>query len=78
MKFIERDDNTGFVDCGWHTVQQEIFIFTDNSALPKMSNWCNTNVSSGGYFYNYLKFCPTRVWYFELEEDALMFTLMWG
>ncbi len=37
-------------------------------------HWCKYHFSTGRFYNKYNTVC----WYFELESDALLFTLKWG
>ncbi len=58
----------------WHTVQSLSYADRHN-VLYQTIKWCKQYKSKGMFYYQYT---IHPVWYFELEEDALMFAIKWG
>ena len=56
----------------YHSVPVEI---TDEN-FPKHLDWCFENCS--GHFRDLRVQSGKRTWYFELEQDALLFSLKWS
>jgi len=42
--------------------------------MKDAKKWCQQNVSKGKFYFHYTN---TR-WWFEFEDDALVFALIWG
>ncbi len=50
----------------------------DNPVVAAMDEWCGEHKSAGKFFYMWtMGSTPQEWWYFELEKDALLFTLKW-
>ena len=46
----------------------------DYTAIEPAKKWCQEHPSNGKFYYHYTN---TR-WWFEKEEDALLFALRWS
>ena len=61
----------------WHKV---IMSYSPITSLSKESKWCEAHDSSGRYYRRFIRLSGDTVdrnfvWYFEFEQDALIFKL---
>ncbi len=69
----------------WFSIPQvTTHVINKNRNFHNIIKWCDEQPSCGGFSHcrtiqgTGIGLVSLQNWYFELESDALMFTLMWG